>query len=70
MKPQIERYEKLADHYDRMANATDDRTLRIMYLRFGQLWRDAAQMQREDDVLPRTRFWQPENRLTVSRAEQ
>jgi hypothetical protein len=51
MKPQIERYEKLAADYDRMAHATDDQTLRIMYLKCGQLWRDAAQAQREDDVL-------------------
>jgi hypothetical protein len=69
MKPQTERYEKLADHYDRMANATDDQTLRIMYLKFEQLWRDAAQTQHEDNVLPPTKLWQPENRLAVSRAE-
>jgi hypothetical protein len=50
MKPQIERYEKLADDYDRMAKVTDDQTLRIMYLKFGQLWRDAAQTQLEDDA--------------------
>jgi hypothetical protein len=33
-----------------MAKVTDDQTLRIMYLKFGQLWRDAAQTQLEDDA--------------------
>jgi hypothetical protein len=55
MKPQTERYEKLAADYDSMAHATDDQTLRIMYLKFGQLWRDAAQTQLEDDVLAATK---------------
>jgi hypothetical protein len=55
----IDRYKELAADYDRMAQAANDQTLRTMYSRFAQLWRDAAEVELEDNVVafPGVEVW-------------